>query len=106
VILGQGSSDVAVLDYVADDGLSYGYQRGERSQYRIEAKRQGDSLVVNIQVLQSGWRPLRLRVLGYDCAKQVEFTAGGSTTTLALEPTPWRMSGGLLPATGSSVIEI
>ena len=41
VILGQGSTDVAVLDYVADDGLSYGYQRGERSHYRIEARRSG-----------------------------------------------------------------
>jgi alpha-glucosidase len=39
VVLGRGSDAVATLDYVADDGLSYGYQRGERSVVRFSARR-------------------------------------------------------------------
>ena len=106
VILGQGSTDVAVLDYVADDGLSYGYQRGERSHYRIEATRKGDTLTVKVQVLQSGWKPLRLQVVGYDGASNVEMTVNQKTQSLQLAEHPWRMSGGSLLATCSPEIEI
>ena len=107
VVLGQGSADWAVLDYVADDGLSYGYQRGERSHYRIEARRTADTLHITAQVLQQGWKPLRLHVVGYDGAAFAEVAVeDGVTTVMTLEPQPWRMSGGLVPASRGPAIEL
>ena len=106
VILGQGSTDVAVLDYVADDGLSYGYQRGERSHYRIEARRIGGTLRIAVKVLQSGWKPLRLQVVGYDGASTVEITVNQKTESLQLAEHTWRMSGGSLLAACSPVLNI
>ena len=106
VILGQGSKDVAVLDYVADDGLSYGYQRGERSHYRFEAWRNGDTIEVAVKVLQSGWKPLRLQVVAYDGATVANVAIAGQVALHTLQPHAWRMSGGLLQASRSEPITI
>jgi alpha-glucosidase len=96
VILGSGSQDEATLDYVADDGLSYGYQRGARSVYRFQARRSGNTLELNVRAVQTGWKPLRLRVVGYDGADRVALEVDGETSTLALVPNRWRLSGGEL----------
>ena len=106
VILGQGNKDVAVLDYVADDGLSYGYQRGERSHYLIEAWRNGDTIEVAVKVLQSGWKPLRMHVVAYDGAKVANVAIAGQVALHTLQPSAWRMSGGLVQASRSESITI
>jgi alpha-glucosidase len=96
VILGAGSQDEATLDYVADDGLSYAYQRGARSDYRLSARRVGNTLELDINLLQSGWKPLRLRLAGYDGADRVVLNVDGRFSTLPLVSNSWRMSGGEL----------
>jgi alpha-glucosidase (family GH31 glycosyl hydrolase) len=106
VILGAGSTDTATLDYVADDGLSYGYQRGVRSAYRLTATRAGDVLALDVSVLQTGWKPLRLRVVGYDGASSLQLRIGDKASTLALTPFEWNFSGGLLPAATSAAIDL
>ena len=106
VILGQGSKDVAVLDYVADDGLSYGYQRGERSHYRFEAWRNGDTIEVAVKILQTGWKPLRLQVVAYDGATVANVAIAGQVAMHTLQPFAWRMSGGLLDASCSQTIAV
>jgi alpha-glucosidase len=106
VILGEGSPDEATLDYVADDGLSYGYQRGERSVYRLSARRSGSVLDVQVRVLQAGWKPLRLRVVGYDGASQLHLRVGDQTTTMALTPFAWIFSGGTLAAATSAPMDL
>ncbi len=106
VILGSGSQDEATLDYVADDGLSYGYQRGARSAYRLRVRRSGNTLLVNVHSLKSGWKAMRLRVVGYDGADRVAFEVNGETSTLTLRPNPWRLSGGELFAAISEPVHI
>jgi len=106
VILGAGSADKATLDYVADDGLSYGYQRGVRNVYRLTATRAGDVLTLDVSVVQTGWKPLRLRVVGYDGASSVQLTVGGKGSTLALSPFEWNFSGGTLAAASSTLIDL
>ena len=107
VILGAGCDDAATLDYVADDGLTYGYQRGERSVYRLQAQRVGAELTLSVEVLQAGWKPLRLRVLGYGGATSLQLNVGAKMTTrMELSPMTWRFSGGALAAAASALIEV
>ena len=99
-------TDTATLDYVADDGLSYGYQRGARSVYRLSASRQGDALTVKVTALQTGWKPLRLRVVGYDGAQSLNLQLGETLSTLPLSPFEWNFSGGVLPAAASTSVTL
>ncbi len=92
-LLGQGCTASAELDYVADDGQTYGYQRGERSHWRISARREGNTLHVHITTLQSGWRALRLRLVGYDGAHAAVIRTATGTHTQTLQARRWRCSG-------------
>jgi alpha-glucosidase len=104
VILGRGCEETAVLDYVADDGLSYGYQRGQRSHHRIEARRVGDALELSVVTLQAGWKPLQVRIVAYDGASQVNVVSATGRQSLVMEAYAWCMSGGTLRAFSSSAI--
>lgn len=105
VILGAGSDAVATLDYVADDGLTYGYQRGERSRCRLRAQRTGDVLHLAISEVEAGWKPLRLRVVGYDGAAQAVITTPAGTVTQDLAPHRWTFSGEpIAAAIGDAVV--
>ena len=106
VILGSGSPSEATLDYVADDGLSFGYLRGARSVYRLHARRAGNSLELNVSVVQSGWKPLRLRVVGYDGADHVALKVGREISSLTLVHHTWRLSGGEFCAAISEPVSI
>ncbi len=106
VILGAGSTDEASMDYVADDGLSYGYQRGARSVYQFTARRVGDVLNLQVTVLQSGWKPLRVRVVGYAGAQTLDLRVAEQTQTMALTPMAWNFSGGALAAASSDAIHL
>jgi alpha-glucosidase len=106
VILGTGSLDEATLDYVTDDGLTYAYQRGERSVYRLRVRRVGNTLELYANALQTGWRPLTLRVAGYDGADRLLVNVGGVLSALPLVSNPWRMSGDELPVALSEAIRI
>jgi alpha-glucosidase len=106
VILGADCDTVATLDYVADDGLSYGYQRGARSVYRLQARREGAALLLDVEVLQGGWKPLRLRVVGYDGVTTLQLRTGGQTVSMPLSPMTWHFSGGALAAMTSVSIDL
>ena len=98
VILGAGCTDEAVLDYAADDGCSFGYQRGQRSRWRLRARRDGDTVHLHVQTLQSGWRPLRLRLVAYDGARAALIDSPGGLQQQTLHAFPWRCSGVWLQA--------
>ena len=104
VILGAGSDDVATLDYVADDGLSYGYQRGARSVFRLQARRVGTELALDVDVLQAGWKPLRLRVVGYEGVTTLQLRMGRHSVSMPLSPMTWHFSGGALDVSTSAPI--
>ncbi len=106
VVLGAGCTDEATMEYVADDGLSYGYQRGARSVYRFTARREGNVLALQVRVLQAGWKPLRLRVVGYAGASALRLQVGEQTSHLALSPYTWNFSGGALAAAGCAPIDL
>ena len=74
VVLGEGCAAEAVLHYVADDGASHAYRRGERSECTFQARRLGEPLHLSVSSLRQDWRPLRMRVVGYDGAGALELT--------------------------------
>jgi alpha-glucosidase len=96
VVLGTGAAQQATLDYVADDGLSYAFERGERSRYLLQARREGDGIVLTVTTLLAGWKPLKLRVVAYDGARQLRVVHAGATSSHALSPHAWRMTGATL----------
>ena len=43
--------------------------------------------------LHQGWRPLRVRVVGYDGARALEFATPSGHSSMQLAPSRWRFSG-------------
>ncbi len=94
VILGRGCTATAILDYVADDGLTFAHERGERTRLRITARREADVLRVSIEALQSGWKAVRFSVVGYDGASHAMVATGRATfVQQSLTPFRWIFSG-------------
>ena len=106
LILGSGCTLTAVLDYVADDGVSYAFERGERSRTVITARREGDTLHLNLARQQHGHKPLQLRVVGYDGASRAMIQTPDGCHTQALEPHAWQLSGTLLHAAMGAVFVV
>jgi alpha-glucosidase len=105
VILGRGCGEEATLDYVFDDGLTDAHARGERGAVRLRVTRAGDELCVGVEVLQA-WKPLRLRVVGYDGAASAEIALPGGTVSQALVADTWRFSGQPLAVARGGVVAI
>ena len=106
VILGEGCRESAELDYVADDGLTYGYRRGLRSRWSLRAWRDGDTLHLAVRCLAGGHGPLRLRLVGYDGASAAIVETAAGTQRLALVPHAWRFSGAPLAAAISPALTV
>ncbi len=106
VFLRKGSRSTATLDYAADDGISFGHHRGERSRCSITAKRSGTVLHLRIEAVATGWKPLRLRVVGYDGASSVEWLAGDTPASQRLKPHRWTFAGKPLRCAMSGVITL
>jgi alpha-glucosidase len=98
IVLGAGCTGEAVLDYTADDGLSYAYQRGECSRCTLRARRDGNVLKLQVDNVHTAWKPLRLRVVGYDGAQSAEISTSAGTVTQNLKPYRWLFSGQQLDA--------
>ena len=98
-ILGPDCAGVAVLDYVADDGLTLAYQRGVRSHWRFEAHRKGSTLVVVVRTVARDHQPLQLRLVGYGGIQTVRLVIDGNAAQdHAMVAAPWTLSGAELSA--------
>jgi alpha-glucosidase len=104
VILGSGCQEEAVLDLVADDGISFGFERGERSSCRLRATRDGDTIHLTITEVRQGWKPITFRVVGYDGTRGLVVHAADAEQHLALAPHRWVFSGAPLQAAISKPI--
>jgi alpha-glucosidase len=105
VILGAGFVGVAPLDYVGDDGLSYGYRRGETTSCTFLARRENDSIHLKIIELKCGWKPLTIRIVAYDRARSAIVTTAAGSFRQDLAPFEWVFSDGPLKAAiGEAVV--
>jgi alpha-glucosidase len=93
VLLGAGASEAAACTYVADDGQSFGWERGERTAIRVTATRTGDRLEVSIAAERIGWKPLQVRVVGYDGIASIAVTTAQGCRTVRSTVKRWRITG-------------
>jgi len=71
LFLEPGRKQTARLTVHADDGLSYGYQRGERTSLSITANVKGDALSITTRSLENGYGKLPLGFVLYGNFKTV-----------------------------------
>lgn len=91
------AGETARLVYVADDGASFGYQRGERTRVEISAASTGHALEISTHATATGYGPLRVRFVAHG-----DFThATLNGTEHPLAPFTARMAGCDLPAQAS-----
>lgn len=88
----------ATATYAFDDGLGFGYQKGERTRVAFSASVEGDSLVLTVESADKGYRPLSVQVVAYDRFKHVVLVQDDVRTTLPLSPHKHRLTGRLLSA--------
>ena len=81
----QGSSRYV---YRADDGISFGYRRGERSRIEVEAKWKQGRLEINWSQTANGYGPIRPRFTAYGAT---EVTVNGKEALLT--PRRIRLTG-------------
>jgi alpha-glucosidase len=93
VVLGAGCADEAVLRYVADDGASHAYRRGERSGFTMRARREHAVLHIAIDSISAAWRPVALRIVGCDGACEARITVPGGSFVQLLAPHRERFTG-------------
>jgi len=96
VFLNRDSTIPAETSYVFDDGISFGYQRGERSELQIKAEVNAGRLRVQTELVRDGYGPCRTaRLVIYGDFEQV--TVNGQATTI--QAAPVRFAGQDQPCT-------
>lgn len=92
--LRRGTRVSGPLHYVADDGATFAYQRGERTRVTFAATVRDDgTLAVAVTDAVYGYRPLRLRLVVYDTFRRVVLVDSGRERVLPLAAARWRFTG-------------
>ena len=92
--------------YHADDGATFGYQRGERTTLRITVCRGSDGVAVRVDDAEYGYGPVRVRFVLYGNEKGVTLTQGGKAKSVALSPGSWSFTGNKLRVAKSRVVTL
>lgn len=96
----------ATCVYHADDGLSFGYERGERTSVEFHASRSRDGrLQLRLRSLASGFGALRVRLVTYGGDRRATLVDRDIARTLPLVAHRWRATGRPLLARISPAFE-
>lgn len=90
--------------YVADDGQSYGYQRGEQTRITFEARQHGGKLTLHAIGEGYGYGPIRIRFVVYGKAKELTLRAGNARRGVTLKPASITLTGGKIPISKSAAL--
>ena len=85
VALSASHRGVSRMEYVADDGLSFGYRRGKRTRLAITARRRGGALELNVRTLAAGFGAVQIAPVTLERQLSVVMVADG--TRRELRPT-------------------
>ncbi|MEM9109118.1 MAG: TIM-barrel domain-containing protein [Planctomycetota bacterium] len=89
--------------YVADDGTSFGYRRGERTAMHITVTRDDDQLNLLARKLLSGYGEVKFRVIDHGGCKSVTTEGVEQPATLKLKPMKLTLTGEKLSVGASAV---
>jgi hypothetical protein len=88
ICLSKGFRGKAEARYACDDGESFGYLRGRRSVYDLEASLRGDGLHLRILAVQEGFGKVRFTPVTLERFASVRLENGDGSAIL-LDPEPF-----------------
>lgn len=96
-----------MLRYVCDDGLTFDYRRGERSEITIAVRSDGKgALAIAVRDAKLGYKPIRVRFVVYDRFARIGFTDTSGSRVLTTEAYAWRFTGRRLQARATEWIDV
>jgi alpha-glucosidase len=97
IFLSDASETQAKLQYRFDDGISFEYRYGKRTQLRITAEVQNGCLRIEISDVIIGYKPCRVRFVTYHKFDFVRLNLNGHDHDLVCSEVFWRFSGKIFP---------
>ena len=88
----SGDGKAAALDYVADDGLTFAYRRGERSRLEVRAEARGGVVDITARLAEGGAGPIRVRFAAHGPFETIRVNgrdAGTQPLAVQLAGTAW-----------------
>ena len=104
--LRRGFSEKTTAAYAFDDGLGFGYQKGERTTATFTAAVKGDTLVLTVDGYAPGHRPLSVQVVAYDRFKRVDLVHRSRRAQFALKPARLTLTGRSLRTQTTALISL
>lgn len=106
LFLSPSFRDRATYAYRADDGVTFSYQRGERTTVTFDIRRHKAGLMVRVNDASFGYGGLRVRFIIYGGAGQVILQTNNTEDRLALHPHGWVITGKRVTCRRSSPVGI
>lgn len=98
------TADASSSTYAFDDGLGFGYQKGERTTATFLAKSEGDELLVVVDEAVFGYRPLSVSLVVHGKFKRSTLVHAGRRVALDLSPAKVTLTGKPLPVRTSKPV--
>lgn len=92
--------------YAFDDGLGFGYQKGERTTATFNARAEGNELVVTVADFNAGYRPLSVSLAIHGKFKRATLVHAGRRTALDLAPAKLTLTGKALPVVTTRAVTL
>lgn len=107
VFLAPETKATTSVVYHADDGETFGYQRGTRTSVEFLVRRKSDaSLEITYRELAGGFGPLNVCVVDYVRSRQLRVSDGRESRLLEMKPHSWQATGVVLKTTASSFFSV
>ncbi len=97
----SGDGQAATPEYVADDGLTFGYRRGERSRLAVRAEAKEGAVEIEARLTENGAGPIRARFAVHGPFERIR--VNGVKTETA--PLPTRLAGADLTPPATAAME-
>jgi alpha-glucosidase len=107
LILDATTRSAAVGEYSADDGETFGYERGQRTTVRFHAKAARDgTITLRVEPVLAGYGRLRVRLVTYTGARSVVLITPAGRSEVATRNFTWRATGHALLVRASAFLTI
>jgi alpha-glucosidase len=93
-------------EYAFDDGLSFDYRKGKRTEIRFTARAKGSVLEITAEGKNFGFGGCKVRPVVYGTWKKVVFVHRGRRRELALSPYRWLFAGKSISARMATAVRI
>lgn len=98
--------DTATYRYRCDDGETFAYRRGERSDVTLTVAARRDRLDLFIGDADLSWKPIRLHLVAYGRQTEVRIASTARHGARVMKPAEWTCTGDKLACVRSGIITI